>query len=255
MEQPPEGNARPQREEMTIQKVLDILHKGVFEIEHGLMRWSSNYTFLVSIKHEDAVISAVYKPQKGERRLWDFEPGTLCRREVASFLTSQELGWRLVPPTVLRDGPRGLGSVQAYIDHNPEQNYFTFDENMMQPLQRLAAFDYIVNNADRKGGHCLVDEQGRLWGIDHGITFHEDDKLRTVIWDFAGQPVPDAFLEDISRLCQSLDDLESNFYQRLRKLLSTDEIAACQQRIRWLLESKKYPVPHASGPNYPWPPV
>jgi hypothetical protein len=256
MEQPSAGDARPEREEMTIQQVLDILKHGAFETEHGLMRWSSNHTFLVSMKYGDSMLSAVYKPQMGERRLWDFTEGTLCNREVASFLTSQELGWRLVPPTVLRkDAPRGLGSVQVYIDHDPEQNYFTFDESMIGPLMQLAAFDCIVNNADRKGGHCLVDEQGRLWAIDHGITFHAQNKLRTVIWDFAEKPVPQAFLADIERFCGKLENPESTFRQELRKLLSAEEINACQNRVHRLLESKKYPAPHASGPNYPWPPV
>ncbi|MCB9453718.1 MAG: SCO1664 family protein [Anaerolineaceae bacterium] len=255
MEQPPEGDQQPQRTAMTVEQILDILQAGVFETEHGLMRWSSNYTFLVSLKHDDLTLSAVYKPQKGERQLWDFEHGTLCRREMASYLTSQELGWLLVPPTALRIGPRGLGSVQVYIDHDPEQNYFTFDENMTGELMRLAAFDVLINNADRKGGHCLLDDQDRLWGIDHGITFHEQNKLRTVIWDFAGSPVPEAFLADIERLCGVLDDPESSYTQELKKLLSAAEIMAFQKRIRLLLDTREYPQPLSSGPNYPWPPV
>jgi hypothetical protein len=237
-----------------IDKVLEILDKGKVDTEHGLMRWSSNYTFLISLTHQDTTLMSVYKPQKGERPLWDFPDGTLCYREVASYLTSQELGWQVVPPTVLRDGPRGLGSVQFYIDHDPEMNYFSFDETVIPQLMRLVAFDYIVNNADRKGGHCLLDSTGHLWGIDHGITFHTAPKLRTVIWDFAGKPIPDDLLADLERICGQTDDPANRFRQELDKLLSDREIGAFQSRVRHLLRAKKYPQP-GSGPNYPWPPV
>jgi hypothetical protein len=237
-----------------MEQVLDVLDKGRVETEHGVMRWSSNYTFLVSVEHEAITLMAVYKPQRGERPLWDFPDGTLCYRERASFLTSEALGWQLVPPTVLREGPRGLGSIQFYIDHDPEMNYFSFDETMIPQLMRLSAFDYLVNNADRKGGHCLVDEAGRLWGIDHGITFNSAPKLRTVIWDFAGQPVPDDMLADIERLCGDIDNAEGAYRQNLGKLLSEREIGAFQNRVRHILRTKRYPQP-GSGPNYPWPPV
>lgn len=218
------------------------------------MRWSSNYTFLVSVEHQDIKTMAVYKPQKGERPLWDFPDGTLCYRELASFLTSQALGWELVPPTVLRDGPRGLGSLQFYIDHDPEVNYFTFDESMRPQLQRMAAFDYLVNNADRKGGHCLLDSEGHLWGIDHGITFHSAPKLRTVIWDFAGQPIPDELVTDVEKLCVALEDEFGEYRRELERLLSPHEINTFRARVRQLLKTRRYPLPGA-GPNYPWPPV
>ena len=234
--------------------MLEILEKGVVESEHGIMRWSSNYTFLISVTHEDTSLPSVYKPQAGERPLWDFPDGTLCYREVASFLTSQELGWQIVPPTVLRDGPRGLGSVQFYVDHDPEMNYFSFDERVMPQLMRMAAFDYVVNNADRKGGHCLLDKTDHLWGIDHGITFHAAPKLRTVIWDFAGQAIPDALITDLDRLCEQINNGESPFYQKMSKLVSGREMSSFQTRVRNLLRYKKYPQP-GNGPNYPWPPV
>jgi|FLYN01.1.fsa_nt_gi uncharacterized repeat protein (TIGR03843 family) len=245
-----EPNAVP----ITIPRLLEVLEKGKITVEHGLLRWSSNYTFLVSIAHEDVTTMAVYKPQKGERPLWDFPDGTLCYREQAAFLTSQELKWTLVPPTVLRDGPHGLGSVQFYVDHDPEINYFSFGESIKPQLVRMAAFDHVVNNADRKGGHCLLDSQGHLWGIDHGITFHAAPKLRTVIWDFADQPIPEAILADLERLCRSLEDPSSPYRQALQKLLSAKEIMAFQNRVRRLLECKRFPMP-GSGPNYPWPPV
>jgi uncharacterized repeat protein (TIGR03843 family) len=244
----------PNSQGLTVQRVLEILEKGVIANEHGLMRWSSNYTFLVSVSQEEDTIMAVYKPQRGERPLWDFPDGTLCNREYASFLTSQALNWELVPPTVLRDGTRGIGSVQFYIDHDPEINYFTFDSTMIPQLMRLCAFDYVVNNADRKGGHCLVDQSGRLWGIDHGITFNSAPKLRTVIWDFAGQPIPADILMDLERLCVQTDNTATSYRQSLGKLITEREVAAFQARLRHMLRTKKYPNP-GSGPNYPWPPV
>jgi hypothetical protein len=237
-----------------IEQVLEILEKGTVDTEHGMMRWSSNYTFLVSVNYADTTLMSVYKPQKGERPLWDFPDGTLCYREVASYVTSEALGWQIVPPTVLREGPRGLGSVQFYIDHDPEMNYFTFDETLIPQLMRLSAFDYIVNNADRKGGHCLLDGTGHLWGIDHGITFHTSPKLRTVIWDFAGKPIPDELLTDLDRLCGQTEDTTTPFRKGLDGLISEREIASFQARLRHLLRTKKYPQP-GSGPNTPWPPV
>lgn len=239
---------------ITMQQVVEVLERGAIQAEHGIMRYSSNYTFLVSVTCDELNLMAVYKPQRGERPLWDFPDGTLCQREVAAFLTSEQLGWQIVPPTVLREGPRGVGSVQFYIDHDPEQNYFSFDADMLPQLMLMSAFDYLVNNADRKGGHCLVDSQGHLWGIDHGITFHSSHKLRTVIWDFAGQPVPDKLLADVDRLCGAMDDLNNCYRQAMQKLLSESEIRAFQSRTRHLLRTKRFPQP-GNGPNYPWPPV
>lgn len=244
----------PQSTPIPIDRVLDVLKRGTVETEHGLMRWSSNYTFLVSVTHDDDKLLAVYKPRSGERPLWDFPEGTLCQREVATFLTSHELGWQLVPPTTLRDGPRGVGSVQFFIDHDPECNYFSFDETVLPQLMRMVAFDCIVNNADRKGGHCLLDEQGHLWGIDHGITFHSAHKLRTVIWDFAGQSIPESYLDDLDRICGAVSNTDSVFHQSLNDLLSPVEIDSFHGRIRRLLKTRRYPQP-GPGPNYPWPPV
>jgi hypothetical protein len=239
---------------MTTSQLLEVLQKGEVEDEYGVMRWSSNYTFLLAITLNGVRTRAVYKPQKGERPLWDFPDGTLCYREVAAFHTSHELGWEVVPPTVLRDGPHGLGSVQFYIEHDPEVNYFSFTEEMRPQLQRVAAFDHIINNADRKGGHCLIDRRGHLWGIDHGITFNADHKLRTVIWDFAGQPIPDELLTDMERLCGQLDNASTKYRKKMDALLDIREILAFQRRIQKLLQTGRYPQP-GRGPNYPWPPV
>ncbi len=239
---------------ISLGRVLEVLEKGVLDAEYGLLRWSSNYAFLVSVELEDVKLTAVYKPQRGERPLWDFPDGTLCYRETAAFLTSRELGWQIVPPTVLREGARGIGSMQFYIDHDPEINYFSFDETYAPQLMRIAAFDYLINNADRKGGHCLLDQEGHIWGIDHGIAFNAVHKLRTVIWDYAGQPIPDALLEDIARLYATLENPDCDYSGRLFGLLAVQEIKAFQSRMRHLLKQRHYPMP-GPGPNYPWPPV
>jgi hypothetical protein len=251
----PDLTDRPVRLPEDTQQVLEILQTGAMREAHGMLRWSSNGTFLVSIETTpEQKILAVYKPQRGERPLWDFPDGTLCRREMAAYLVSEALGWCIVPPTVLRDGLRGYGSVQFYIEHNPEVNYFTLDESFLDALMRMCAFDYVINNADRKGGHCLVGEDGRLWGIDHGIGFHTAPKLRTVIWDFAGQPIPDPLLADLERFYCELEDRGHALRRQLGELLAEAEIQACLARTRKLLQRREYPRP-GPGPNYPWPPV
>ncbi|MEP7291754.1 MAG: SCO1664 family protein [Chloroflexota bacterium] len=236
------------------ERVLEVLENGEIDTEYGMLRWSSNYAFLIDLVLDDVKLTAVYKPQRGERPLWDFPDGTLCYRETAAFLTSRELGWEIVPPTVLRVGSRGLGSIQFYVDHDPEINYFTFDENFAPQLMRISLFDTMINNADRKGGHCLLDSEGHLWGIDHGIAFNSVHKLRTVIWDYAGQPIPDDLMAAVACLYDALDNPETPYNQAMRKLLSAQEMRAFQSRLRHALKQKHFPVP-GPGPNYPWPPV
>lgn len=239
---------------VTIEQVLDVLENGEMETTHGLLRYSSNHTFLVTMCKDDIQVPAVYKPRRGERPLWDFPDGTLCNRERAAFLTSDVLEWGIVPPTALRGGSHGTGSVQFYIDHDPEINYFSLDEQFTPQLARLALFDVLVNNADRKGGHCLLDESRHIWAIDHGITFNKEHKLRTVIWDFAGQPIPDVLLEDVGRLCMALEDADSPFLTKLSELLNSREIDAFRQRVERVMTTQTYPKP-GPGPNYPWPAV
>jgi len=245
---------KPPSTPITIEKVLDVLQKGVVDAEHGAIQWSSNYTFLVSVKHDDMGVMAVYKPQRGERPLWDFPDGTLCQRERAAFITSQALDWQIVPPTVLRDGPRGIGSMQFFIDHDPDYHYFHFDESLIPQLKRMALFDVLVNNADRKGGHCIVDEQNHLWGIDHGITFHAQHKLRTVIWNFVNQPIADDLLVDIQTLRSKLENPSDAYLCEMETLISKTELRSFIRRIDNLLTNKFYPAP-GPGPNHPWPPV
>ena len=238
---------------VSVERVLELLENGNIHDNLGRIRWSSNYTTIITIDNGELEALAVYKPQRGERPLWDFPDGTLCYREMAAFIVSNALGWELVSPTVLREGPNGLGSIQLFIEHDPNINYFSLSDDFIPELQMMCIFDVITNNTDRKGGHCLVDTQGKLWGIDHGICFHSINKLRTVIWDFAGEPVPDKLLNDLQRF---LDDIcnKGNTYTHLLPLLSKREIEAIENRTKQLLERKTYPFP-GSGPNYPWPPV
>lgn len=239
---------------VTLDQIVQVLSLGEMEAPQGMMRFSSNYTFLVNMTHNGICLPAIYKPRKGERPLWDFPDGTLYKRERAAYLTSEFLEWTIVPPTVIRDGLHGIGSLQFYIDHDPDEHYFTFDESVLPQLARMALFDVIVNNADRKGGHLLLDTQGRVWGIDHGITFNKEHKLRTVIWDFAGQIIPQILLDDVNRLCETLKDPLSDYRKALDDLLLGCEIEAFEWRVERLLRTQRYPQP-GSGPNYPWPAV
>jgi hypothetical protein len=235
-------------------RVLRALRHGAMREAHGMLRWSSNSAFLVSIADDDLTLLTVYKPQRGERPLWDFSEGTLCYREAAAYTISEALGWQIVPPTIVRDGLRGVGSVQFYVEHNADVNYFTLDEEHVDPLMRFAAFDYMINNADRKGGHCLLDVRRHLWGIDHGICFHVAPKLRTVIWDFAGQTIPVPLLEDVERVYCALEEDDTPLRSEMDSLLANAEIQALLARMRRLLQRREYPRP-GPGPNYPWPPV
>ncbi|NDJ86016.1 MAG: SCO1664 family protein, partial [Chloroflexi bacterium] len=211
-----------------VERVIRLLTTGHVCEEHGRMRWSSNYTTVISVQDDQIETLAVYKPRQGERPLWDFPHGSLCLREVAAYQVSQALGWGLVAPTVLREGPKGIGSVQLFIEHDPEINYFSLSDDFIPQLQMMAAFDALVNNTDRKGGHCLVDPRGKLWGIDHGICFHALPKLRTVIWDFAGDPLPELLLNDLRR---TVDDLcnKGELFAQLEALLSRAEIEAMRE--------------------------
>jgi len=247
-----DGSAAENTVAVGADRVLTLLAQGELELL-GLLPGSSNYTLLALVSDGDLEALAVYKPQQGERPLWDFAEGSLCLREVAAFLLSRMLGWPRVPPTVLRQGPNGLGAVQFFVQADPEAHYLTFARNYPAEGQRIALFDFLTNNADRKSGHCLLDSAGRVWCIDHGITFHADYKLRTVIWEFAGQPIPQPLLEDLQalrvRLAQSDGETEA-----LARLLSPREMGALRRRLKHLLRAETFPEP---GPYraIPWPPV
>jgi uncharacterized repeat protein (TIGR03843 family) len=223
----------------------DLLARGAITVK-GRLPYSSNVTLLVELALEGEQALAVYKPARGERPLWDFPPG-LFRREIAAWELSEALGWGLVPRTLQREGPLGEGALQRFIDADFEQHYFTMrgDASHHARLRRICAFDLIANNADRKSGHCLLGE-GTIYAIDNGLCFHVEPKLRTVIWDFAGEPLPADVAEDLSRL------LATGLPRRLKKLLEPREQGALLKRARGLVEAGHFPADDL-GYRYPWP--
>jgi uncharacterized repeat protein (TIGR03843 family) len=225
---------------------LSVLAHGEIEIQ-GRMPWSSNGTFLTTVALDGVDLNAIYKPHRGERPLWDFPDG-LFQREVAAYELSVALGWDLVPETVLRtEGPYGAGSLQRFVDADFEQHYFTLlEQPRYHPaLRAMAAFDLVANNADRKGGHCLVDADGHVWGIDHGLCFNIEPKLRTVIWDFGGEEVPDELREGLDRLAGCPP-------AALEALLDADERSAISLRAARVARLGTFPNP-GNGRPYPWP--
>ncbi len=246
---------------MIMADILQLLQNGIIELE-GLLPWSSNYTFLIHVCGEGEEVTAVYKPRRGERPLWDFPQGTLCQREYAAFLVSEALDWHLVPPTVIREGPHGPGSIQLFIEHDPEQHYFTFEDSSIFQiqLQRMVLFDALINNADRKSGHVLLqegeepDQPNKLWGIDHGICFHTEEKLRTVIWEFANKPIPVDLFSDLQKFQKRLHIPADPIFKQLQEQLDTSEIKALRRRADRLTRRGSFPKP-GPGRHYPWPPV
>lgn len=211
------------------------------------MPWSSNRTFLVEVSRDEERMLAVYKPGRGERPLWDF-PGSLYRREAAAWVLSELLGWGVVPETIVRDGPLGEGSVQRFVPADFRQHYFTLLEDPAHhdALRTICAFDLLANNTDRKSGHCLLGEDGRVWAIDNGLCFHPQPKIRTVIWDFAGEPVPARLLADVERLVEGLPG-------GLGDLLTDDEVAGVRRRAESLLRRPVFPAADPLAHCYPWP--
>jgi uncharacterized repeat protein (TIGR03843 family) len=231
----------------------EILTRGSINVQE-LVPWGSNYTFLVTLHDGERKASAIYKPSRGERPLWDFPDGTLAFREVAAYLVSRALGWPNIPPTILRDGPEGAGMVQLYIDMVDQQHFFTLRDKHRDEMKRIAAFDALINNTDRKGGHVLLGNDGKIWCIDHGVTFHEYPKLRTVIWDFSEQAIPRDLIEDLNKLRPCLTRGES-LGDSLSQLLSPREMRALRERLDELTESRIFPKPSEDWPPVPWPPV
>jgi hypothetical protein len=233
---------------MVVHPLENAFQKGNLELK-GQFMLGSNYTFLVNVHYEGAECQAVYKPSKGEQPLWDFPESTLALREVAAYLVSEALGFHFVPFTTLRkDGPHGSGSLQQYIEFNPQYHYFNFSEADKQLLKPVVLFDLLVNNADRKGSHVFFEEgTHKLWAIDHGICFHEMNKLRTVLWDFAGERIPDDLLSLLSRTPDTPP--------LLKPYLSPSEISALLSRAKSLLKSKMYPAPPRDRRAFPYPPI
>lgn len=236
--------------ELAPAQASEVLQRGELELL-GRMAWSSNATFLVTASLAGVDVPAVYKPRRGERPLWDFPEGTLCAREVAAYELSRALGWTVVPETVLRDGPHGVGMVQQFVDHDPEDHYFTLLEAHAEVFRRFAVFDVLANNADRKGGHCLrARRDGHVWGIDHGLTFHVAPKLRTVIWDFAGEPLRPELAEAVRCL---VAELRAARGMALRNLLAPAELDALARRGETLLADGVLPAPDEGYHSVPWP--
>jgi uncharacterized repeat protein (TIGR03843 family) len=238
-----------QRAVVSGERAHAFLAEGELELL-GRIPWASNATVLAKVRHRDLEGLAVYKPVRGERPLWDFPTGTLYRREVAAYLVSEQLGWRLVPPTLTRDGPLGVGSLQLYVDADPEVTAFELLAADDPSLPRIAAFDVVTNNADRKAGHCLAGEAGRVWAIDHGLCFHVQTKLRTVLWDLAGVRLDATVLADLEALAAEAAGGELG--ASLGELLDPDEVASLARRARALVRAGRLPVPR-SGRAYPWP--
>ena len=226
---------------------LNILVDGDVEVV-GRLPWSSNMTFLVTCRSPEGELAAVYKPGRGERDLWDFPP-CVYRREVAAYQLSELLGWGLVPLTVERDdAPFGPGSLQRFMAANFSEHHFTLVEHERHHdrLRAICAFDIVANNTDRKSGHCLLGEDGTIWAIDNGLCFHPRPKLRTVIWEFAGEPVPRPLLDDLATLRSQLPG-------PLSVLLDAEEIEAVAQRADDLLDSGFFPIADDDYHHYPWP--
>ena len=260
----------------------ELLAEGELTVR-GRIREASNAVLLCDVSYQGRAASCVYKPVAGERPLWDFPDGTLAQREVAAYEVSEATGWGLVPPTVLREGPYGEGMVQLWIEVSAEEDAAELlalvDGEEPEPgwkaigfaevgegrtallvhadderLRRLAVLDAVINNADRKGGHLLPEPGGRLYAIDHGVTFNTENKLRTLLWGWAGEPLaPDAV--DALKALQEALGAQGALAARLAGLITAAELDATRARVAVLLESGKHPEPSGEWPAIPWPPV
>ena len=236
-----------QRPPIATDRALRLLTDGDVELK-GRMPYSSNATFLVDVAHDGLDAQAIYKPVRGERPLWDF-PSGLAHREEGAFLVDSALGWNVVPPTVVRDDlPFDEGSLQLFMPADFEEHYFTLvpEDQFSQELQRVCALDIVINNTDRKSGHCLLGTDGTIWAIDNGLSFHCQFKLRTVIWDFAGEELPDDVGRDLRRL------LEAGLPEPLAAALAPQEVDATLDRTQNLLAAGRFPS-DGHGHRWPWP--
>jgi hypothetical protein len=228
--------------------IRTALQTGEYELK-GQFAFGSNYTFLVAVSYQDKQYPAVYKPTRGEQPLWDFPENSLAGREVAAYLVSEQLGLHIIPFTTLReDGPFGAGSLQQFIDYDPEYHYFSFSEEDRQLLRPVVLFDLLCNNADRKGSHVFFEKDTHhLYAIDHGICFHEENKLRTVLWDFAGQKIPEDLLAPLAGIEALLPSLEPYLNKR--------ETSALCARAESLIKRGTFPRQPRDRRAMPWPPL
>jgi hypothetical protein len=229
---------------------LRLLQHGELSVE-GRLYDASNATLYCSVTLDGVTAACVHKPIAGERPLWDFPNGTLAYREVAAYAISAELGWEIVPPTVLRDGPFGIGMCQLWIDVDDSVDLAVLARSDHPQLRRMAVFDAVVNNADRKGGHLLPTREGHVYGVDHGVCFSVDDKLRTLLWRWRGKPLTDEAIDGLSAL-RAL--IEGHLGVVLRELLAPEEVAMTIRRVDRLLATRKHPLPSDDWPPVPWPP-
>ena len=238
--------------ELDVDDALELLTNGELSVEGRLVD-ASNATMYCAVTADGLSAACVYKPVAGERPLWDFPDGTLAEREVAAFEVSSALGWNIVPPTVHRDGPLGPGMVQLWIAEDDSVDIVTLMRRRDRAeLRRIAVFDAVINNADRKGGHLLPVADGHIYGVDHGVSFHVEDKLRTVLWQWAGARLPDESVDALESLCAQFG---TTFGERLHELLTVREVRRTQRRVENLLRGRKHPEPSDDWPAVPWPPI
>jgi hypothetical protein len=237
---------------ISVDEALALLRLGELAIE-GRVVDASNATFYCSVRCDDRVAACVYKPIAGERPLWDFPDGTLAEREVAAYEVSAATGWLIVPPTVYRDGPAGPGMVQLWVDTDDTVDIARFMRRRdLERLRQIAVFDAVINNADRKGGHLLPTAEGHVYGVDHGVTFSAEDKLRTVLWQWAGARLPGPMCEVLRSLRAALD---ADLGERLDDLLTRREVRQTRSRVDRLLAAGRHPEPSGDWPAVPWPPI
>jgi hypothetical protein len=231
-------------------EAMHLLRDGDIDLEGRLLD-ASNVTLVGTVRADALAAECVYKPVAGERPLWDFPDGTLAGREISAFLVSEATGWQVVPPTVLREGPFGPGMVQLWVDGDEDVDLPAFVRRDVPALRRMAVFDAVVNNADRKGGHIIPTPAGHVYGVDHGICFSVEPKLRTLLWRWAGKRLPDDAVEVLERLG---DDLRGDLGEQLHEHLTRREVRATQQRVAELLRTGLHPEPSGEWPALPWPP-
>ena len=236
-----------------LESALRLLRDGTLEVEGRLVD-ASNATLYCTVSLEGLTGACVYKPESGERPLWDFPDGTLARREAAAYLVSAATGWAVVPPTVLRDGPFGPGMCQLWMEPDPAVDLVALARSRHPGLQRMAVFDAVINNADRKGGHLLPQPDGHVYGCDHGVCFHAEDKLRTLLWGWAGEPLPPDAVDVLSALRADLAGPDAPVARGLTLLLTRREVTAVVRRVDRLLRSGRFPEPTGDWPAIPWPP-
>ena len=235
---------------LALDAVLRLLREGEISVEGRLVD-ASNATLYCAVTLDGVTAAAVYKPVRGERPLWDFPDGTLAGREVGAYLVSQVTGWDVVPPTVMLEGPYGPGMCQLWVDVDPAVDLAALARSDHPDLRRMAVLDAVINNADRKGGHLLPRQDGRVQGVDHGICFSAEDKLRTLLWQWRGDRLTDEAVEVLSRVRA---ELEGELGEQLHGLLTVTEVRTTVERVDRLLATGRHPQPSDQWPAIPWPP-